>query len=277
MLIFSRYTWWVGAMVGLAILLAVAGQVGLLKPFQGLFLTVESPVDHVLTGVFQPVATFLSNAGNINSIESENRKLRLQNEDLQNRVTQLKQDSARVTELEQALNINQGAGGGVRVAANIVNRESTPFTDVIAIDRGAHDGIKNGMVVLSSQGSLIGTVTTTFPGSSFIRLITDSKSKVAAQILNSATDGVIQGSANRTLTFTLGTGNIKVGDTIVSSGLGGNYPAGLPIGTVSEVSGSPEDLSPKVKVEPMVRLSTAQTVLVLTSFIPQRIGVQGQP
>lgn len=277
MLIFSRYTWWVGAMAGLAVLLAVAGQVGLLTPFQGVFLTVTSPVDRVLTGVFQPVAAFLSNAGNINGLESENRKLRLQNEDLQNRVTQLKQDAARVTELEQALNISQGAGGGVRVAANIVNRESTPFTDVIAIDRGSHDGIKPGMVVLSSQGSLIGTVTTTFTDSSFIRLITDSKSKVAAQILNSATDGIIQGSANRTLAFVLARGDVKVGDAIVSSGLGGNYPAGLPIGTVSEVSGSPEDISPKVKVEPMVRLSTAQTVLVLTSFIPQRIGVQGQP
>lgn len=277
MLIFSRYTWWVGAMVGLAILLAIAGQIGLLRPFQGAFITVSSPVDRALTGVFRPVATFLSNAGNINGLQSENRQLRLQNENLQNSITQLKQDAARVTELEQALNITQGTGGGVRVAANIVNRESTPFTDVIAIDQGSNDGIKDGMVVLSSQGSLIGTVTNTFSGSAFIRLITDSKSKVAAQVLNSPTDGIIQGSANRTLAFALGQGTIKVGDTIVSSGLGGNYPAGLPIGTVSEVSGSPEDLSPKVKVEPMVRLSTAQTVLVLTSFIPQRIGVEVQP
>ncbi|HEY5477042.1 MAG TPA: rod shape-determining protein MreC [Tepidiformaceae bacterium] len=277
MLIFSRYTWWLGAMVGLAILLAIAGQVGLLSPFQGIFLTITSPVDRALTGVFEPVATFLSNAGNINSLESENRKLRLQNEGLQNTVTQLKQDSARITELEQALNISQAAGGGVHVAANIVNRESTPFTDVIAIDRGANDGIKNDMVVLSSQGSLIGTVTSTFPTTAFVRLVTDSKSKVAAQVLNSSTDGIVQGSANRALAFNLGQGNIKVGDTIVSSGLGGNYPAGLPIGNVSEVSGSPEDLSPKVKVEPTVRLSTAQTVLVLTSFTPQRISVPGQP
>lgn len=264
-------------MVGLAILLAIAGQVGLLSPFQGIFLTITSPVDRALTGVFEPVATFLSNAGNINSLESENRKLRLQNEGLQNTVTQLKQDSARITELEQALNISQAAGGGVHVAANIVNRESTPFTDVIAIDRGANDGIKNDMVVLSSQGSLIGTVTSTFPTTAFVRLVTDSKSKVAAQVLNSSTDGIVQGSANRALAFNLGQGNIKVGDTIVSSGRGGNYPAGLPIGNVSEVSGSPEDLSPKVKVEPTVRLSTAQTVLVLTSFTPQRIGVPGQP
>ncbi len=264
-------------MIGLAILLAVAGQVGLLTPFQGMFLKVASPVDSALTGVFQPVASFLSNAGNINSLQNENRRLRLQNEELQNSVTQLKQDAARVTELEQALKISQGAGGGVRVAANIVNRESTPFTDVIAIDRGSHSGIKEGMVVLSSQGSLIGTVTNTFADSAFVRLITDSKSKVAAQVLNSSTGGIIQGSANRTLSYDLAQGSIKVGDTIVSSGLGGNYPAGLPIGNVSEVSGSPGDLFPKVKVEPAVRLSTAQTVLVLTSFIPQRIGVVGQP
>jgi rod shape-determining protein MreC len=60
----------------------------------------------------------------------------------------------------------------------------------------------------------------------------------------------------------------------VTSGLGGNYPPNLPIGRVSEVSGSSQDLFRKVTVEPLARLSTTNTVLVLTSFTPQRIGLE---
>jgi rod shape-determining protein MreC len=264
-------------MVTLALGLTIVGQAGLLDPFQGFFLKVTTPVDSALNGIFRPVADFLANAGNVNSLEDENRRLRLENEDLQNRVTQLKQDADRVKELEQALKINQGATSGIRVAANVVNRDSSAFTDVISIDRGANDGIKAGMVVLSSQGSLVGTVTKTFATSAFIRLITDSKSKVAAQVVDSKADGIIQGEANRVLSFGLAQGDVKVGDTIVTSGIGGNYPAGLPIGKVSEVGGAPQDLFRKVKVEPIVRLSTARTVLVLTSFTPQRINIEAQP
>ena len=62
-------------------------------------------------------------------------------------------------------------------------------------------------------------------------------------------------------------------NTVMTSGLGGNYPPGIPIGRVTEVSGGQEELYPTVKLEPLVRLSTARTVLVLTSFTPRRINL----
>ena len=64
------------------------------------------------------------------------------------------------------------------------------------------------------------------------------------------------------------------GDTVVTSGLGGGYPVGIPIGTVTEVSGSEQDLFKEVAVQPRVRLSTTslQTVLVITSFIPDEVA-----
>lgn len=278
MLIFSRYTWWVATMVGLAMLLAVMGQTGLLNPFQGLFLRVTSPVESVLTFVFRPVAAVLSDAGNLNDLQDENAQLRLQNEELRNRMTSLQQDAEQVDELRKALGVIQSTAAGTKLAASVVHRDSSPFTDVISIDRGSGDGVKVGMVVLSSQGSLIGTVTEVTSEHAFVRLITDSKSKVASQIQESKVDGITKGSPNRGLSFDLAVSQaaINAGDTVITSGLGGNYPQGLPIGRVSEVSGSSQDLFKKVTVEPLVRVSTARTVLVLTSFIPQRIGLEGQ-
>lgn len=268
MLIFSRYTWWVALMLGFALFLTAASSLGALNPLQSLFLMASKPVESVLGGVFRPVAGVLGDAGDLDQIREENRRLRLENEELRNQAIDFQQDRERLAELEQALGIQQGSGSDKRLVANIVHRDSSPFTDVISIDKGTKDGVQAGMVVVSSQNSLMGTVTKALAETSFVRLITDSKSKVAAQVLDSHADGLVRGAANRTLTFEMGPKDVKVGDTIVTSALTGRYPAGLPIGKVTEVEGGAQDLSPKVTLEPYVRMSTARTVLVLTSFVP---------
>jgi rod shape-determining protein MreC len=276
MLMFSRYTWWVGAMIALALLLAVMSQVGLMSPFQGLFVQVAAPFENVLTAVFEPVASSLANLGNLNDLQNENAKLRVENEDLHNQITTLQQDAQEVNDLREALKITQSAGADTRVAASVVGRDSSPFTETVSIDKGGNAGIRVGMVVLSAQGSLVGTVTTVNPNTAFVRLITDTRSKVNAQILESKALGIVQGNPGRTLTFDLSQADAKVGDTVITSGLGGYYPPDYAIGRVSDVSGTPQDLFRKVKVEPLVRVSTVSTVLVLTSFMPQRIGA-GSP
>ena len=107
MLIFSRYTYWVGAMIGFAFLLGIMGQTGLLGPFQAIFLKTASPFENVLSGAFSPVAAFLSDAGSINDLQDENARLRIENEDLRNKVTQLQQDAQQVEEFKNALGIQQ--------------------------------------------------------------------------------------------------------------------------------------------------------------------------
>jgi rod shape-determining protein MreC len=259
-------------MAGLAMMLAIAGQTGALSPFQSIFLTLTSPIESVITGIFGPVANLLSDAGRLHDLEQENRDLRVRNEDLQNQVTNLKGDAERVKELEGLLSILQGATSGTRLPANVVARDSSAGQDVISIDQGSGNGVKVGMVVLSSQGSLIGTVTKVFKDQAFVRLVTDSRSKVNAEVVESSSiNGTVQGSISRSLTFGLAQGDIKVGNTVMTSGLGGNYPPGIPIGRVTEVTGGQQELYPVVRLEPLVRLSTARTVLVLTSFTPQRI------
>ncbi len=273
MLIFSRYTYWVGAMIGFAFLLGIMGQTGLLGPFQAIFLKTASPFENVLSGAFSPVAAFLSDAGSINDLQDENARLRIENEDLRNKVTQLQQDAQQVEEFKNALGIQQ-TGADTKVAASVVAHDALAFTDVVSINKGSSSGIKTGMVVLSAQGTLMGTVTTVKSDVSFVRLITDSRSAVNAEILETKAEGTVHGTANRGLSFDLSQADIKVGDVVVTSGLGGNYPPGIPIGSVSEVTGSAQDLFRHVTVEPKVRLSTTTTVLVNISFTPQRIDLE---
>ncbi len=272
MLIYSRYTWWIAAMVAVAMFLGVAGQVGVLNPFQGMFLRLTGPVESLTLGIFEPVADTLSGAGELDDLQDQNDRLRIENEELRNRIAELEQDTARLEELEQALGVSQ-EDASVRLAANVVTRDLSAFSAVVRIDKGSNDGIRTGMVVESARGTLLGTVTKALDDTSFVRLVTDTQSRVNAKAVESSALGVVKGTPSRGLSFDLGQGDLKVGDIIVTSGLGGNYPEGIVIGRVSEVSGNSQDLFQKVTVEPGVRGSTAQTVFVRTDFVPQRLEV----
>lgn len=258
-------------MVGLALLLAVAGQFGALSPFQGIFLNVASPVESVLTAVFRPVAIVLSKADEISDLEEANRRLRLENESLRAQLLEKEQQTTELVELREALGIVSEAAEWAPVAASVVSRDPSPFSDVVRINQGSSAGIRSGMVVLSAGGSLVGTVTDVFGDQAFVRLITDSRSAVNAQVFETKIDGSLKGTAKKELQLALAQGDITVGDTVVTSGVGDNYPAGLPIGRVSAVSGSAQDVFRNVKVEPSVRMSTLRTVLVLTGFQTSRL------
>jgi len=151
---------------------------------------------------------------------------------------------------------------------------SSPPAEV-SINRGSSAGVQVGMVVLSSQGSLMGTVTKVTGETSFVRLITDARSKVRAEVAGTGADGIVKGTPDRGLILDLAQGDIKVGDTVVTAGLGGNYPKGIPIGIVSEVTGTSQDLFKKVTIQPLVRLGTTTTVLVNISFLPERLSLEG--
>jgi rod shape-determining protein MreC len=119
----------------------------------------------------------------------------------------------------------------------------------------------------------MGKVTKVTATNAFVRLITDTQSKVSAEIVLTGADGSVKGTPNRGLTFDLAQGEIQVGDEIVTAGLGGGFPRGLPIGRVSEVTGTSQDLYKKVTVEPGVRVGTAENVLVRTDFIPETLDL----
>ena len=259
-------------MLALAALFAGASQVGLLNPVQGAFLTVASPFERILTGAFRPIANLFGDAGALSDLQEENRRLRVELEKAQVENVTLQEANERVKDLEAALNLAQGSPNETRLAANIVHRDSSPFTDVVLIDRGTSSGVRVGSVVLSPQGSLMGTVTRATASQAFVRLISDSRSKVASEDLQTKASGIIQGTASHGLSFGLAQAEVKVGDDIVTSALTGRFPANLPIGKVTEVRGTAQDIFRTVKVESLVRLATARTVLVITSFTPQDVG-----
>ena len=272
MLTLNRYSYWVGAMIALAVLLAVVGRAGLLDPVQDAFLRVTGPLEEGTSSVFSPVASFFSDIGDIDRLQEENRRLLIENETLRNENAALRSDSALLDEYAEALGVVTADPSAERLAAGVLSRIQGPLTREVRIDRGANHGVAEGNPVLSVQGTLIGTVTEALPSSSFVRLLTDSRSSVAAQVRGSPADGIARGDGGA-LNFDLVEGDVSIGDIIVTSGLGGTYPPDIPLGEVTAVLGDSQDPFPTVRLQTPVRISTTRTVLVVTSFVPARFQV----
>jgi rod shape-determining protein MreC len=127
------------------------------------------------------------------------------------------------------------------------------------------------MLVLSPQGSVVGTISRTLDSVAWVTLATDQTSAISALIQESRVQGVVAGSADGTLNmeFVEETADVKEGDLVLTSGLGGDHPSGELIGKVVEVDRAPQQLFQEVRVQPLADFTRLETVLVLTSFVPR--------
>jgi rod shape-determining protein MreC len=120
------------------------------------------------------------------------------------------------------------------------------------------------MPVLSAEG-VVGQLIKVADRSSRVLLVTDNASAVAAVVQRSRARGVVRGAGRGRLTleFSIREDDIKVGDQVVTSGIGGTFPKGLPIGEVTMVKKGEYGIFQIVEIRPAVMISRLEEVLVL--------------
>lgn len=270
----SRPLTWTLSMLLLAAAALGLSRVGAAGPLQSVFGRVFSPAEGAVHAVFSPVADFIANAGSYGQLRQDNRDLRAQNERLQTQVTQLQEQQtqqAQTAALQQAAQMFPNADF---VNASVIARGPDNIHDTVELDKGSSNGIQAGMVVVGKGGALVGTVDKAFGGNCWVRLITDPDSDVNAVVQESRVPGIVSGALQHGLQvqFVKQDQDVQAGDTVITSGLGGNYPKDLLIGRISKVSGGSNDLFKTISVDPAVRPDTLEGVLVMTSFVPARAG-----
>lgn len=267
----ARTRTWFGFVVLASVLFLAASRVALLDPLENAALTIAAPIESGLRSATRPVADFINNITDINRLSNENVSLREENE-------LLTAENARLTEAERELRDLQGfldlrgiREGEVFVQADVFASEPSNTLQVIAIDRGSRDGIAENMLVLSPQGSVVGTISRVLDGAAWVTLVTDQTSAIGAFIQESRAQGVVVGSADGTLNmeFVDETADVKQGDLVLTSGVGGRHPPGELIGRVTDVDRAPQQLFQDVGVQPLADFTRLEGVLVLTSFVPQ--------
>lgn len=274
-----RLLWWTLAVVSLSLLSIALSQNRTLDPLQNISLTVTAPLENGLRELADYVSDLFEGAFN-RDLERENERLREELELLQVQVAAGEDAQRRAQELEEALGVKEGRPDDQFVVADIIARDPSALKRALAIDRGSKDGLDEGMVVLSKSGSLVGTVSRVYEDFAWLRLITDPNSAVNVVVLSESDEegsgarGVATGDLRGDLSLEMlpADAQLAEGDLVTTSGLGGNYPRALLLGSAKSVEEKPQAVFRKATVEPAADLSALDTVLVITSFLPARLA-----
>ena len=239
---------------------------GFFTTMRGGFMTVTTPlriVGSALTTPFQALGNVFSNLTATQETLSE---LREENERLSAKNAELQEEAQAAKRLQDLLGL-QSSYSLQSTAARIISTSTDSWSRVVVIDRGSSSGLAIGMPVANSSGA-IGQIIECGATSATVRLIADENSSVSALVQSSRAQGVLTGSAGGTLHLTLIAidQSVSVGDSVVTSGLGGVYPKGLPLGRVLSVNKNDGDLYYTIVVEPPSSAESFEEVLVITSL-----------
>jgi len=170
------------------------------------------------------------------------------------------------TKLRALLSFSSSHSGRT-VAASVIARDETAADGRgLIIDRGARDGLRAGLAVVSEAGVIVGQVTAVKDATAQICLTTSPDCQLAAALQNQAkTQGLTDGDLGLTvkMSYIPQLDQIKVGDTVITSGLGGDIPRGLVIGRVASVESQSNAVWQTATIEPLADLNRLTVVAVI--------------
>lgn len=218
------------------------------------------------------VASFIDDISNIRSLQQENTLLRQKLEDylrLENEVLQLRekqQDLEKIVDYVEEWEENY-------IVAQVSARSADRFNDLIVIDRGAEDGIRPNMAVITNEG-LIGRVESVTDSMANVQLLTSSRDEgllkapaVAAQVKERGAFGIIEGfdyEKNALIMSMIDSDvELKKGDKVVTYDQSEIYPPNLLIGTVEEVATGIYGLDQMAYVKPTASFNRLRYVMVV--------------
>lgn len=151
------------------------------------------------------------------------------------------------------------------VIAELLDVDLQHFRHTVLINKGERAGVYDGQTIVDA-GGIMGQVVHVGPFSSTVLLITDPSHAIPVQINRNGLRGIAVGTgASRSLQleYLPNNADIQQGDLIISSGLGNHFPAGYPVGVVTEIKLDPGGPFARVKVTPSARLEQSREVLLL--------------
>lgn len=210
-------------------------------------------------------------------VKQENDQLKKENIELQNQLVGYNTYKTENENLKKELNFKQGHEQYNYLGVNIIGESGGSFYDGYVIDRGSDSGIQKDMIVISGN-ELVGIVTEVYSNWAKVQTIASENTAVAATVeQTSEVSGIVRGykdiasKAPMAKIFNLPMNStIKAGDTIITSGLGGIYPQGIRIGTVTSVETDNVQVSKSAVIKPFANFSTLSQLVVVVPKDPTR-------
>jgi len=250
--------------------LALSGSLGFVSNiFNSLLVSAQAWV----STRFVVIQDFLTVPRDVVALRQRNAELEAEVARLQAQVVQLQSSVSEADALAALVNFSRSNPESSYTAASVIGRDPSPFLRYIIIDKGSNNGLLRGMPVVTDQG-LVGRVDAVISSAARVQLITDPSSAVNIRLEKAQKEAILTGNVSGDLTLDLVPQDVTLepGDLVLTSGLGGGFPADLIVGQVLNVRKRDADLFQEAIVQPVVDFTQLKIVLIITDFRPVDIA-----
>ncbi|MBR4559048.1 MAG: rod shape-determining protein MreC [Fibrobacter sp.] len=222
----------------------------------------ESIVSTALSTIYFPAQRVVSAVGHYQAVVEENEHLKEENARLRQETYHAREGLQELARLHTLVRFDDKWDYPI-VTARVVGHNPGRFLTTMVINRGTEHGVKENMPVFSMNG-LVGKVSKATFNHSRVQLLVDPNLKLSVMDRRTRVVGFLESMEDRRLTALVPAhAGIHAGDTLVTSGLGGIFPKGIPVGTVKEVRMSDLDVMRQMDVEPFQEFSILEEVFVM--------------
>jgi rod shape-determining protein MreC len=269
----SARTWQTAVLAFIIVGIIALALGGYLAPITRVMMAPFISAQTWLSTRFVAIQNFFNSPQDLNRLRQRNQELEAENSRLESQIIELEQQLSETRILSALVDFARVYPQNRYVAASVIGRDPSPFVKYVIINRGSDDGLRRGMPVVTSQG-LVGRVAAVTAGAGRVELITDPDSSINVRLEPSGAQAVLLGSVTGELTLDMIplSASVQVGDLVLSSGLGGNYPGNILIGQITSVRRRETDLFQSATVQPVVDFSRLEILLIITNFQPVDIA-----
>ena len=238
------------------------------RTFAFLVQEIIFPIEIVWHSFNSSIANIWHHYLNLTEAAKQNTELRREIKLLRTQLLNFKEQKHEIKRLRKILGFAQNFGVEHKVAEVISSAQKEPFY-TLRIGKGENDGVKVGMAVVTASG-VVGRIIRTGYRFSDVQLLIDANFNTDVLLQRTRVRGVLKGILGSYCLLKLNRrAEIRIGDTIITSGIVGGFPKGLPVGRVVRISYESDNISQTITVEPWVDYQRVEEVIVLLTFDPE--------
>jgi rod shape-determining protein MreC len=246
--------------VGMLLLVSMVG--GRFGTLQQLTLDFVGPMQSAVTRSVAVVTSLKDDYIALWNVRAENKRLQESIDKYLQKIGEYREEHKTNLYLEQLLDFKEKVSFEP-LSARVVGKEPAYWYQTIVVDRGRTDDVLEGMIVLAPSG-VVGQVIHAGEHYSKILLANAPSSAIDAMIQKNRIRGILKGAGERgyILHYVLKNVDVQEGDYIVTAGIGGVFPAGIPLGRVSKVHEKQRGMFQEIEVQPSVDFQKLEFVFI---------------
>ena len=222
----------------------------------------ESIVSTAVSTLYFPAQRIVSAVGHYKALAEENEQLKEENARLRQETYHAREGLQELARLHTLVRFDDKWDFPI-VTSRVIGHNPGRFLTTMVINRGSEHGVKENMPVFSMNG-LVGKISKASISHSRVQLLVDPNLKLSVMDRRTRVVGFLESMDGVRLTALVPThAGVHAGDTLVTSGLGGIFPKGIPVGTVKDVRKSDLDVMRQMEVEPFQDFSILEEVFVM--------------